>query len=79
MPEDITTLIHVGIAPLGGEVKYADVPNGTTIREAFQRAGVSTTKEVDILLNDEPVDLDTILEDLTNPMITLLPAVEAGC
>ena len=74
------TLQHVRIGTLMGEVKYADVPNGTTLREAFLQAGVSTDKEAtDILLNDVPVDLDTVLNDLVNPVVTLLPAVEAGC
>lgn len=79
MTEERTeTLIHTGFAPLGGEVKYADVVPGTTIREAASQAGVSL-KEKDILLNDEPVDVDTVLEEIMNPMITLIPAVEAGC
>ena len=78
--EEITrtdNMIHVGFAPLGGEMKYADVPNGTTIGEAMQKAGVAS-KEVDILLNDVPVSKDTVLENITNPVVTMIPRVEAG-
>ena len=71
------TLIKVKIAPLMDEVKIVDIePNTKTIREAMNLAGVSTTKATDVLLNDEPTDLDTILRE--DSVVTLLPRVEAG-
>ena len=70
------TVIKVKIAPLMGEVKVADVKQGTSIREAMNTVGISTTKATDILLNDEPVDLDTLLNE--DSVVTLLPRVEAG-
>ena len=73
-----TNMIHVKIAPLMGEVKEVDVEPGTTIRDAMGLAGIPTKEGVDVLLDDAPVNLDTILDGLTDPIVTLLPAVQAG-
>ena len=70
------TAIRVKIAPLMDELKIVDVQPGTTIRETFGKAGISMKTAQDILLDEEPVDLDAILD--RDCVITLLPKVEAG-
>jgi sulfur carrier protein ThiS len=72
--------IHLGIAPQMGETKWVDVRPGTTIKESLDSAGISS-KEVSVLLNDDPVDLDTIItEELigTEPIVTLIEDTGSG-
>jgi molybdopterin converting factor small subunit len=69
-------VIRIKVAPLMGEVKNVDVQPGSTVRETLGKAGISINEPQDILLNDEPVDLETILEE--NSVITIMPRVQAG-
>jgi len=71
------TTIKVKISPLMDEVRVVEVEPGTTIRDAINRAEVNLQKATDILLNDEPCSLDTLLNE-PDSVVTLLPRVEAG-
>lgn len=65
--------MEVKVAVLGGEEAEVDVPQGATVEDVLEEAGISLDKSEQVRVNGESVDLESEVEEGTNLTIVSQP------